>query len=261
MTATRTRYVKRWKLDRSRGIDRGLLDAAPIRDNLTALNAEGFALKFLARTAGVDFETVRLIVTGRTTMVRRAHAGRLQGLNRTALYAAAEPLDMVPMVGALRRLDALACLGWGQRDLAAEGLKPFRDRRATGARMKTWRYREVCAVYDRLWNVPGPSGHSRALAARHGWAPPLAWDDDTIDDPAARPVGTVGARQTARERLIEDLTELAENGGTIASVAARLGKDRRTLERALQRAGRTDLWLRLRQNAAGVRIGDEGVSA
>ncbi|QBJ94479.1 hypothetical protein D0Z67_29365 (plasmid) [Streptomyces seoulensis] len=26
------------------------------------------------------------------------------------------------------------------------------------------------------------------MAERHGWAPPLAWDDDTIDDPTAVPV-------------------------------------------------------------------------
>jgi hypothetical protein len=35
----------------------------------------------------------------------------------------------------------------------------------------------------------------RRLAARRGWAPPLAWDDDTIDDPAATPA--TGARERA----------------------------------------------------------------
>lgn len=34
--------------------------------------------------------------------------------------------------------------------------------------------------------TPGPSNRVRARAARAGWAPPLAWDDN-IDDPDAVP--------------------------------------------------------------------------
>jgi hypothetical protein len=56
----------------------------------------------------------------------------------------------------------------------------------------------VAAAYDRLWNQD-PRQHGvtvgtykkvRGVARAHGWAPPGAWDDDTIDDPTAHPEWT-----------------------------------------------------------------------
>jgi hypothetical protein len=62
-----------------------------------------------------------------------------------------------------------------------------------------WVYRKtheaVAAAYDALsMKLPPDTGISRqvrAHAERRGWAPPLAWDDDTIDDPDAVPLGGV----------------------------------------------------------------------
>lgn len=54
----------------------------------------------------------------------------------------------------------------------------------------------VRTLYDQIWNVPPPSGtqyersaskRARTLANRNGWPPPLAWDDDEIDDPTMGP--------------------------------------------------------------------------
>ena len=45
----------------------------------------------------------------------------------------------------------------------------------------------MAALYDELWNTPGGSAQSERIAARHGWALPIEWDDDRIDDPKARP--------------------------------------------------------------------------
>lgn len=51
--------------------------------------------------------------------------------------------------------------------------------------------RLVRRLYDRLSMTPAPAsrGATRARndARRKGWFPPLAWDDDTIDDPVAVP--------------------------------------------------------------------------
>ena len=55
--------------------------------------------------------------------------------------------------------------------------------------------RAARTLYERLWNTDprehGVSLHSynraRRHAATHGWAPPAAWDDDRLDDPAAHP--------------------------------------------------------------------------
>lgn len=48
----------------------------------------------------------------------------------------------------------------------------------------------VAAAYKQLSQQQGTSTRSRNRAAALGWAPPAAWDDDTIDDPAARPEWT-----------------------------------------------------------------------
>lgn len=51
----------------------------------------------------------------------------------------------------------------------------------------------VAGLYERLWDTPASDSWSsrkaRRLAARMGYPPPLAWDDDTIDDPDALPQG------------------------------------------------------------------------
>lgn len=51
--------------------------------------------------------------------------------------------------------------------------------------------RAVRALYDRLAMTPAPPGSSasqtRRWAQLRGWVGPLSWDDETIDDPTARP--------------------------------------------------------------------------
>ena len=98
----------------------------------------------------------------------------------------------VDPTGTKRRIQALQALGWTQAHIAsATGLctaatvtKILRDSSAwvfpsTAAR--------VSQAYDVLSMRPGPSQLTVKYAARRGWPPPLAWDDDTIDDPAAKP--------------------------------------------------------------------------
>ncbi len=56
-----------------------------------------------------------------------------------------------------------------------------RVRAATAAR--------VAEVYNELWQRQGCSREAAATARSLGWASPLAWDDDEIDHPLARPHG------------------------------------------------------------------------
>ena len=75
----------------------------------------------------------------------------------------------------------------------------------------------------------GPGAErARSTAKRKGWAPPMAWDDDTIDDPQAKPVGlrTRKARKAIdREELLwlvdqaDDLNDLARALNTSAEYA------------------------------------------
>lgn len=100
----------------------------------------------------------------------------------------------VSPVGVARRLQALATNGWGAIDVARElGLSKFvveqwRIGKSSGVTHRT--HARIADLYDRVWDQPSPSRYAkkvRNIAEREGWAPPLAWDPEAIDDPAGRP--------------------------------------------------------------------------
>jgi hypothetical protein len=166
--------------------------------------------------------------------------------------------------GTRRRLQALIAIGWPIRELARQmgwtgnpGLLLYGERQQVHKHTAAL----VADVYDRLWDVPGPSVRSRRAAARAGYAPPLAWDD--IDDPAATPsldgggdlvdevVDEVAVRRaldgdeatavrlTEAER-VEFTRQLLRRGGGASAVSRRLrvsgGRARRLIEQASEAA-------------------------
>lgn len=112
---------------------------------------------------------------------------------------------LYPGVGVARRLQALARIGWSSPKLAERlGLtRQAVDQLRNGTARPTLTPRTVMAIsalYDELWATTPTGGYSertRCYAERMGWAPPLAWDDDGIDDPAAKPAGQPRRRPTS----------------------------------------------------------------
>lgn len=112
----------------------------------------------------------------------------------------------------------------------------------------------IAAVYDRLWDRDPPAGTrlerqaAREIAeraARGGWAPPMAWDDDLIDLPNTRPADGWRPRRRQNMRavdIVEDAEFVREAGGYRqagrAAVARRLGINRDRLDQAYLRARR-----------------------
>ena len=103
----------------------------------------------------------------------------------------------VDATGTTRRVRALMALGWPQTEVAkvagigsrhlsyiARGCSKWCQRRTADA---------IRRAYDQLSMTPGPSPHIRGRALKAGWLPPLAWDEDAIDDPAARPAVECGS--------------------------------------------------------------------
>lgn len=105
---------------------------------------------------------------------------------------------IVDATGTRRRLQALAALGWSAREIAERhGLhrdtvrwwyRMPRVERATAVKVAAW--------YDEMSMMLPPMETSserrsatttRGQARAKGWPPPLAWDDDMIDDPNAAP--------------------------------------------------------------------------
>jgi hypothetical protein len=105
----------------------------------------------------------------------------------------------MPAVGVARRLQALAAVGWSTEDLApllrTSATNAIRWRNSRGTLVTARTHAKVAALYDAVWDRPPPGRYGvkvRRLAARAGWFPPAAWDDDLIDDPAARPASVTG---------------------------------------------------------------------
>lgn len=158
------------------------------------------------------------------------------------------PLDAA---GTVRRLQALAFNGW---PMAALGRRLGVSRQSL---RQTLRYTRVSrataetvrALYDELWDQAPPQGDkferraatmTRNQARANGWVPPLAWDEDAIDDPAATPAGDWERLDKRRYGvLLEEAVELTVLGEHPEAIAVRLGVTPETVERTLQRAGQS----------------------
>jgi hypothetical protein len=95
----------------------------------------------------------------------------------------------VPAIGTQRRIEALMTLGWSLNEIMTRA--GYRDSgnwvKYDAVNISVRTAARVTAVYDELWDKAGPSQWTRTWARNRGFAPPMAWDDSTIDDPAASP--------------------------------------------------------------------------
>jgi len=105
---------------------------------------------------------------------------------------------------------------------------------------------KVRALYEQFWNVPPPVGtrvqrtnvsKARNFASRRGFLPPMAWDDDTIDDPAAQP--DMG-EPASRGLDLAEVAHLRAGGCSDEEIARRMGVSAGAIERARFRAAREE---------------------
>lgn len=157
-------------------------------------------------------------------------------------------MRLVDPTGTRRRLRALHAIGW--------------DWEALGERLGTsrttvwsWGARSLVTIttdttvrrlYAELSDMPRATygaRRARLHAQKLGWAPPIAWDDDTIDDPDAQPAPLTDQRTKAQRSAdrLADVVELLDAGESPAMIAARLDISAATLQRWLHRLGRRDL--------------------
>lgn len=270
--------------DRARRIAYGqqaYVDARPATDHVRALCAAGLGWKRVAALAGVPASTIYPLLYGK--------ADRNGGAPRTkARRATVEAILAVPMpnldqlgdganvdsTGTRRRLQALIYSGWSVQRLAdTAGV----DRQALDAALAQHDVvartaRTVRDLYEQLWDTPPAAanpGEARGItlarhrAAKQSWAPPMAWDDDTIDDPDALPAhliepetGTPGIDEvkvtlaiagqrpgnlTRAERWVA-VEHLAAQGLSDLAIAQRLGVSDKTILRDRQDLGLASTW-------------------
>jgi len=107
------------------------------------------------------------------------------------------PVRRIDATGTIRRVKALWTIGHNSDTIAAaitnHGQYLSADSIRNIARGRRWvtpaTHAAIHYAYDALSMTRGTSllTHLRATAA--GYHPPLAWDDETIDDPDAKPLG------------------------------------------------------------------------
>lgn len=227
-----------------------------VRAHLQPMLDAGFEPRTIALAAGVAPQTVRHAVKGLRPSGRvKSGTGRLLlSLSWRDVYAAAPPGASVPAVGVARRVQALMTLGWScQRIARACGAldSAVLTRVVAGTNTvvtaETWR--RVSDFYDKHWNTPPevdgrvPTGwltKTLQRARQNRYAPPLAWDDDTIDDPSSKPDLGKGHNGTLHR---DDLMWLIESGVRDWQLLEdRTGVERESLRRTLrERMGRSDI--------------------
>lgn len=231
------------------------VDPAPVREHIRALQAYGLSLDSIAVMAGehptalsvLMYPGSREYVAG----IRQERANRYLALRFN--------LDAIPddnrldACGTRRRLEALGRMGWSGVALAnrlgitEQALSKFRTHPTVTARVA----RRIRDLYDELWDQQGGASKAQKWAERHGWAPPLAWDDETIDDPRTQPYVGVDDRPHGEKITLDDIEDCASWGLDRRGAARRLGVEASTIEKrcAPDRGNRPDLLERLDRNA------------
>lgn len=130
----------------------------------------------------------RVLAGGPATRVRRSTRRMLEQVNPERVRA-----DLLTIVGCIRRIQALACLGHSATAVAeASGVHPQTVRKIQSGALEYVEYEtrnRIAATYVRLELMRLPVTNITArtfnLAERAGWVAPAGWD--RIDDPAERP--------------------------------------------------------------------------
>jgi hypothetical protein len=176
-------------------------DAAPVRDHVRQLRQAGASYRAIADAAHVSPSTVRNLISGCQRQRSQHLADRIGSAQAQRLLAVGPATcgDWRNACGSRRRLQALVAIGHLPAHLAdlLEMSEPRVKRllHSQTQRVSAITYVKVCALYRQLWDQ-APDHESRyhrsAVEAAHkqaemaGWPPPMALDDDRIDDPTYR---------------------------------------------------------------------------
>ncbi|MFF3847997.1 hypothetical protein [Streptomyces sp. NPDC002328] len=178
------------------------VDAEPVRQHVRALEAYGIGWKRVAKLAGVPASVVSKLLYGAAYRGRGPSKGLRPDNAAKLLAVQAVPENLATAVdgtGTRRRLQALIAGGWPQAQLARRlGMIPGNFGallHANAAGVLPGTARSVAALYDELWRAdplehgvhPQAASRARNQGRTNQWPPVGAWDDDTIDDPAATP--------------------------------------------------------------------------
>lgn len=242
-TNIKTRGLCRYHYDRYRyttGMPVGRVSTAPVAEHVKRLSAAGIGTRRLAELSGVDREALSRLHKHPYTYA--AIAQKVLSVPVPDVPHGPEVADgsRVPVLGTARRMRALVALGYTNEELGAR--LGMTNPKMAGKYMTLHQEyvtaafaRRVDEMFRQLQVMPPPDGYgnrrARLRAQRNGWAPPFAWDEDTIDDPKARPAGY----KVDREERMRQYEELRASGMNTNQIARHMGIDRASLVRWLER--------------------------
>jgi hypothetical protein len=219
------------------------IPATIVVEHLRNLRNSGLTWRDISTLSGISRNTIYHICKPGKKYACADTARQLLGVVVPDIphYTAAPDLKRIPMLGTTRRLQALSAMGYTSGQMAAwigydykhfgqllNGTKPS----VTVAVAK-----RVDALFQRLQLEPAPDTwagrRARTRAVNLGWPAPLAWDEDTIDNPAAQPF----TGRSTRLSWLERYTELRDLGYNDVQICDKLGCTPEALERQQFRFG------------------------
>jgi lambda repressor-like predicted transcriptional regulator len=214
-----------------------------VRAHVAMLRESGMSLNAIGRAAGISPKTIQELPERK--YLHGPTAGAVLAVRPERELPAR---NMRPAIGSARRVQALGAIGWSfteqGRQVGMHTQQVWEIAWAKSHLVTVTTADRIHDLFERLSATPGGSTRARNAAARHGWLPPLAWDD--IDDPRAEPwradiaeaeeVDEVAvARALAGQRLRLNRSEQAaalriglDRGEPMTRVAALLGINRFT---------------------------------
>ncbi|MEV4212651.1 hypothetical protein [Micromonospora sp. NPDC049662] len=192
-------------------------DAEPVRQHVQSLLGTDLTLRRVAELSGVSFGALERLLYGKggTPPTRRMLpelADALLEITATVPSRAHRQSHLVDAVGARRRLQALAVIGWSFSDVARRlGCTAQTVHRYTRQPYITQaKHDQLAVLYDELRRRPAhdPERRVRNHARRQRWNGPQAWTPQTIDDPAAEPALPDLVDAAGTRRRVEALCHL-----------------------------------------------------
>lgn len=172
------------------------VDAGPARRHVRGLMEAGVGWQHIARMTGVANGAVSRLLYGDQ---QRPPSRRIRPVTAAKLLALELDLGtfadgaQIDATRTRRQIQGLVAIGWTLTEQSSRvGWSVSNYQKLSTARLVVaGTARAVDDMHRELSGTPAPDSvaarRARSTAARHGWAPPAAWDDETIDDPSMTP--------------------------------------------------------------------------
>lgn len=223
-----------------------LIDAGPARDHVRSLMDQGMGVKRICAVGGASTGQLWKLLYGKkkpngpktpSKRIRKDVAERLLAIELDLADGA-----VVDHVGTTRRIRALVALGWSQSKLAERlDIQRSNFHLARGDRaVRSGTARAVASLYEELsmqlppneeWRDKIAASRARRYSSARGWVPPLALDDDRLDDPTYRPDTVLVDETTADEADVDEV-----------AIARRMDGDRSVRLNPTERAELFSIW-------------------